>query len=214
MLDSFAGTAVVVPIRGFRNGKTRLKGHLPEPERAQLAQMMASQVVRACHGLPVAVVTSAVEVISWAQDRSLTILRDPGTLDAAASSGVAWARASSFSRVVIVHADLPYARTLAPVLTSSVDDGLIAVIGNRDGGSPVLSIPATTDFVFSYGADSLRRHVNYAVSQGLKVRLERDPSLSLDLDTAEDLARLRSTSTPGIVDGSGLSAGFGGVRST
>jgi 2-phospho-L-lactate guanylyltransferase len=191
MRDVFPRSAVVLPIRGFFGSKTRLENHLSDSGRALLMRAMASRVVRASHGLPLAVVTSAVEVEAWAKRLELAVLPDPGTLNAAASEGLQWARSSRFDRVAIVHADLPYVRTLCSVVDASFEDGLIAVSGNDDGGSPALSIPTTSSFEFSYGAGSLDRHFRYAVSTNLDVRLTHDPGLSRDLDTVHDLARLQ-----------------------
>src|SRR5581483_1457743 len=120
---------------------------------------------------------------------------DPGSLDAAAAAGVEWARSQWFARAVVAHADLPYATHLRSVLTGlqpGRDDapGLIAVAGHRDHGSPVMSIPTRTDFRFSYGPGSLRRHLQEARRLGMPVRLERDTALEFDLDTIEDLQRV------------------------
>lgn len=190
MLRTYPRTAVVIPIRGFTDGKTRLSPRLSRPQRAHLVEEMATRVVRACDDLPVVIVSSAPEVGAWARSLGLGVLDDPGSLDEAAALGVRWARSQMYSRVVIAHADLPRARTLRPVLTSYTDEGLIAVIGHRDGGSPVLSIPTTTGFTFAYGPGSLRRHIHEALRLHLPVRLLQDDELGFDLDTPDDLLHL------------------------
>lgn len=153
---------------------------------------MASGVVRAAHGLPVVVVSSAPEVIAWARALELMTVDDPGSLDAAAAVGMAWARSEQFDRVVVTHADLPYIRTLSPVLPDGPSEDFVAVPGHRDGGSPVLSIPAQVDFVFGYGTDSFQRHIVEAVRLNLPVRVVRDLELGRDLDTAADLLHFKS----------------------
>ncbi|MGH9011002.1 MAG: 2-phospho-L-lactate guanylyltransferase, partial [Acidimicrobiia bacterium] len=73
--------AVVIPIRSFDAGKSRLGARLDSARRADLLQAMAENVVAAAGTMPVAVVSSAREVRSWATTLGLTVLDDPGTLD-------------------------------------------------------------------------------------------------------------------------------------
>src|SRR4051794_5201616 len=100
---AYPRTAVVVPIRSFALGKSRLGTALGATDRAALLQRMATGVVRAARGLPVLVVTSAPEVQDWAWELGLGVIEDPGTLDGAAAAGTEWARSQLFGRVVIAH---------------------------------------------------------------------------------------------------------------
>src|SRR5689334_760860 len=104
-------TVVVIPLRSFALGKERLTSALDEFERAALVADMARGVVVAAGTRTVVVVSSALEVLEWAEALGITCIEDPGTLDAAAIAGVAWARAEHFDRVVIAHGDLPFATT-------------------------------------------------------------------------------------------------------
>ena len=185
---AYPRTAVVIPIRSFSEGKTRLGPSLTRTDRAALIQRMASGVVRAARGLPVLIVTSAPEVQAWAWELGLGVIDDPGTLDAAAAAGTDWARSQLFGRVVIAHADLSLAHTLCPVLTRTADAGLILVVG-KDGGTPVMSLPTRTEFRYSYGHGSYRRHLAEGIRLGLPVVTVHDKSLATDLDTPSDLAQ-------------------------
>lgn len=187
---AYPRTAVVIPIRSFADGKSRLGTALTATDRATLLQRMATGVVRAARGLPVLVVTSAPEVQDWAWELGLGVLEDPGTLDAAAATGADWARSQLFGRVVIAHADLPLARSLGPVLTRTAGAGVILVAGRKEGGTPVMSLPTTTDFRYSYGQGSYRRHVAEGIRLGLPVVTVHDSTLATDLDTPADLAEI------------------------
>ncbi len=179
---------VVIPIRGFSGGKSRL-GALG-PERAWLVAEMASRVLAAARPMPVAVVTSAREVRAWAAASGVTVLEDPGSLDLAALAGVAWARSLGLGRVVVAHADLPLARSLSG-LARDADRPLVAAVPcHRDDGTPVLSVPTDIAFRFGYGPGSFRRHAAEARRLGLGFRVVRDPDLAHDVDAAEDLAVL------------------------
>jgi len=153
---------------------------------------MAERVVDAAGARPIVVVTSAPDVVAWCDDRSITTIDDPGTLDAAADAGRAWARAAELARVVIVHADLPFASTLDGV--AGDDDKPIAVVvpDHRNDGTPVLALPAAAPFNFSYGPGSAARHIAEAERCGLEVRVVRDESLAFDVDVEADIRALES----------------------
>jgi 2-phospho-L-lactate/phosphoenolpyruvate guanylyltransferase len=183
--------AVVIPIRSFEAGKSRLGTRLDAARRADLLRAMAENVVAAARPMPVAVVSNAAEVRSWAASIGLTVIDDPGTLDLAAAAGVGWAAAAGFGRVVVAHADLPLATSLAPMAADGLRPVVAAVPCHRDDGTPVLSLPAAaTGFVFAYGPGSFRRHAAAARAAGLAFRVRRDGRLGRDVDAPEDLAGL------------------------
>jgi 2-phospho-L-lactate guanylyltransferase len=183
--------AVVIPIRSFEAGKSRLGGRLDPARRADLLRMMAETVVAAAAPLPVAVVSNAPEVRAWAAALSLTVIADPGSLDLAAAAGFGWAGTAGFDRVVVAHADLPLARSLAPLAVDGPRPIVTAIPCHRDDGTPVLSLPTTaTGFVFAYGPGSFRRHAAAARAAGLAFRVRRDRRLGRDVDAPEDLVGL------------------------
>ncbi|HEU5447575.1 MAG TPA: hypothetical protein VFW57_01030, partial [Acidimicrobiia bacterium] len=156
-----------------------------------LLQAMAENVVAASGTMPVAVVSNAREVRKWAGTLGLTVLDDPGTLDLAAAAGLGWAAAAGFGRVVVAHADLPLATSLAPVAADGLRPVVTAVPCHRDDGTPVLSLPtAAAGFVFAYGPGSFRRHAAAARAAGLAFRVRRDGRLGRDVDAPEDLVGL------------------------
>ena len=185
--------AVVVPVRSFPGGKSRLGGRLDGAGRADLLQAMAERVVAAAGPLPVAIVSSAREVRAWAASLGLTLLGDPGSLDEAAACGMRWARDLGALRVVVAHADLPLATTLAPLARDGSRPVVAAVPCHRDDGTPVLSLPTTAGpsgsggFAFAYGPGSFRRHAAAARRAGFAFRVLRDGLLGRDVDAPEDL---------------------------
>jgi 2-phospho-L-lactate guanylyltransferase len=183
--------AVVIPIRSFDAGKSRLGTRLDPAGRADLLRAMAENVVAAAGTMRVAVVSNAREVRSWAATLRLAVLDDPGTLDLAAAAGLGWAAGAGFDRVVVAHADLPLATDLAPVAADGSLPVVTAVPCHRDDGTPVLSLPASaTGFVFAYGPGSFRRHAAAARAARLAFRVRRDRRLGRDVDAPEDLVGL------------------------
>jgi 2-phospho-L-lactate guanylyltransferase len=185
---------VVVPLRSFSDAKARLAPVLDRDARASLARSMAERVVSAIGDSPAVVVSSAPDVVAWAKAQGLEVIDDPGTLDAAADAGRRWVRTRSLARVVVVHGDLPLATSLDAV-DARVQSGrgvAIIVPDHRDDGTPVLSLPAETPFVFAYGPGSAQRHADEARRCGLEVRIVRDPELGFDIDIADDLRALEN----------------------
>ena len=183
--------AVVIPIRSFEAGKSRLGTELDAGRRAELLRAMAENVVTAAGSMRVAVVSNAGEVRRWAAELGLTVIDDPGTLNLAAAAGLGWADVAGFDRVVVAHADLPLATSLAPMAADGRRPVVTAVPCHRDDGTPVLSLPTTaTNFVFAYGPGSFRRHAAAARAAGLAFRVRRDGRLGRDVDAPEDLVGL------------------------
>jgi 2-phospho-L-lactate guanylyltransferase len=182
--------SVVVPIRAFSEGKSRL-GELGREERSRLLRLMAERVVGAAGSMPVAVVSSAPEVRAWAASMGLVVIDDPGSLDGAAAAGAGWAASTGAVRVVVAHADLPQASGLASLARDGARPVVAAVPCHRDDGTPVLSLPTSCGFRFAYGPDSFRRHAAEARRLGLGFRAVRDPRLARDVDVSEDLPAAR-----------------------
>jgi 2-phospho-L-lactate/phosphoenolpyruvate guanylyltransferase len=178
---------VVIPLRSFRDAKVRLAAALDPETRAEIARRMADTVVEAAGSMPVVVVSSASEVHDWALARGLVVIEDPGGLDQAADAGRDHHRGAGRTRVVIAHADLPRARSLAPLARDLSRPVAAFVPCHRDDGTNVLSIPADVPFRFAYGPGSFRRHTAEARRLGLGVRVIRIADLAVDVDSPDDL---------------------------
>jgi 2-phospho-L-lactate guanylyltransferase len=188
--DRRAHAGVVLPIRSFALGKARLAADLDDTARAELGRRLADRVADAAAPHPVVVVTSAPEVRVWAAARQLVVLDDPGSLDGAATRGQQHFDTEGVGRVVVAHADLPRARSLAALARDASQPIIALVPCHRDDGTNVLAVPAGVAFRFAYGPGSFRRHVAEARRLGLGVRVVRDPDLAFDVDVPEDLAAL------------------------
>jgi len=191
-------SGAVIPIRAFALGKARLAAALEGSERAALARSWAEQVVHAAAPMPVVVVSSDPDVRSWAHDLGVDVRDDPGTLDGAANAGRDHLRARGCTRVVVAHADLPRARDLVRLTRDGARPVVALVPCHRDDGTPVLSVPATSDFRFAYGPGSFRRHAAEARRLGLGLRVVRDRDLAFDVDLPDDLASLGPALEPSI----------------
>jgi 2-phospho-L-lactate guanylyltransferase len=184
---------VVVPIRSFIGAKARLAALLDEDARAAALRQMADRVIEAAAPMPVIVVSSAPEVREWGRAHGIRVLDDPGSLDAAAAAGTQALAADGMVRAVIAHADLPKARSLAPLATDLERPVVALVPCHRDDGTNVLSIPTDLPFRFAYGPGSFQRHLAEAARLGVEARVVRAPDLMVDVDTPDDLQYLDSS---------------------
>jgi 2-phospho-L-lactate guanylyltransferase len=196
--DTRAQAAIVIPLRSFALAKARLADALDADERAALARSMAETVVAAAGTHRVVVVSSASEVVAWAREMALPCIDDPGSLNAAAQAGRAWAQAQHADRYAVVHADLPLATTLDAVVADGVAAIAVLVPDHRGDGNPVLALPAAVPFNFAYGPESAARHAAEARRHGLEVRIVDDQRLGFDVDVAADLAQLAAYRRAGV----------------
>lgn len=192
-----AEVGVVIPVRSFAGGKSRLAGAFGEgaagaAEHAAFVRSLADRAADAAVPHPTVVVTSAPEVVAWAAERNLAVIDDRGSLDIAAADGRAWAAEQGLARIVIVHADLPDITSLDAVTGDGGARVAAIVPCHRDDGTPVLSVPVAAPFAFSYGPGSFARHVDAARAAGLDVRVVRNPRLAFDIDGLDDLALVRA----------------------
>jgi 2-phospho-L-lactate guanylyltransferase len=191
--SSLAEAGVVIPVRSFTRGKSRLAGAFGAGSAGRTAHEafvrgLADRAADAASPHPTAVVTSAPEVVEWAAARDLFVVADAGSLDAAASAGRAWAAARGLTRVVVVHADLPDIVSLESVTGDGAAPVVAIVPCHRGDGSPVLSVPVDAAFDFSYGPGSFARHCAEAGRVGLELRVVHDDALGFDIDGPDDLA--------------------------
>ena len=184
--------AVLVPIKDFRHAKNRLSNRLDASERESLARTMARQVLEAAEGFSIHVVCDSEEVVVWAKSVGAEVIAvtQPG-LNAAITEAM-FEIADKFTHAIIVHADLPHAKSLDGIASPNA----VSIVPDRHGrGTNVLSLPTGTPFKFHYGDGSLFSHMDEAISQGLDLKVLQIPELQWDVDTPEDLDGVANPST-------------------
>ncbi len=178
---------MLIPVKSFTRAKVRLAGALDAGERAALARAMAAQVVGAAAPLPVWCVCDDEQVAAWALDHGAQVEWTPGLgLNGAVQAAVDRQAAAGTGRVVVAHADLPFARDLA-VLADAADDEVVLVPDRHRLGSNVVSVPTGAGFRFTYGQGSFERHCAEADRCGLRLRIVRAEHLGWDVDEPIDL---------------------------
>ena len=193
-------TVAILPIKRLDAAKQRLSEHLASGSRQSLMQAMLSDVLaalRRSRGLDaIVVVTDDPLAESIAIGDRVTLVRDSAQSgqSPAAEIGVRHALAAGFERALLVPADAPL---LDPgevdelLERCALDRIAVAIVPDRHGtGTNALLLSPPDAIRPAFGPDSLPRHVGLARGAGLSHRIEDVPSLSLDVDTGDDLAAL------------------------
>jgi 2-phospho-L-lactate guanylyltransferase len=178
--------AVLLPVKAFRSAKARLAPHVEPATRAALARFMATNVIEAVRPLATFVACDDDDVARWAESLGAQVVWGPGLgLNGAVDQGVATVRAAGFDHVVITHGDLPL-----PAAIPSLVAPRTVVLGpdRRADGTNVVARPCDADVPASYGGGSFHRHLEAAMAAGCRVAVRRDPQLSIDVDTLDDLS--------------------------
>ena len=197
---------VLVPVRGFAEGKTRLGESLDPEERLTLNAGLLRHLLDALNRWPacrrVIVVSADEAVLRLARDSGADPLTDTSTgdLNAAlvAARDVALARRAT--AVLILPADLPLVNGAAlDTVLDAADAALaagkgrplvVAVPSDARTGTNALLLSPPDVIEPSFGIDSLAGHVRAAKRAEASVQLVYQPELSFDLDAPEDLERL------------------------
>lgn len=178
---------VLVPVKAFHRAKQRLADHVAPEIRSRLARTMADSVLRAAAPLDVVVVCDDEDVRLWALDAGADVCWTPGRdLNAALTAAVDQAAGSGVERVVIAHADLPFATDLARFADGGLE-GVFIVPDRHGEGTNVMSLPTAPRFALSYGPGSRALHSQAAGDAGLTVIEVVDAALGWDIDEPMDL---------------------------
>jgi 2-phospho-L-lactate guanylyltransferase len=215
-------TAAILPVKRFAQAKQRLGASLADPLRLELARAMVGDVLAALAETAsierTIVVTNERSAADAARAQGAIVIDDTAQSgqSAAVDLGIERALNDGIERVLCIPGDCP---TLDPaelhaLLSASengrsanhaipagateqqqatVDRPTVVIIPDRHGtGTNGLLLAPPDAISLSFGPDSCERHRVLALTAGVSFRIERPPSLLLDIDTGEDLAALRA----------------------
>ncbi len=194
-------TAAILPVKSFARAKQRLGASVADPLRQQLARAMVADVIEALARTSAIertfVVTREPLIAEAARAAGAKLVADEGEEGQSAAAGLGIARAveEGFERILCVPGDCPAADP-AELLALLAGHGLrgpeLVIVPDRHGtGTNGLLVGPPRAIAPSFGPGSCERHRGLAAAAGLECRIERLPSLLLDIDTGADLAVLR-----------------------
>jgi 2-phospho-L-lactate guanylyltransferase len=187
-------TAAVLPIKSFSRAKSRLGEAL---DRGELAAAMARDVLSALAATPGLAEVIVVTAEPLPDETGAVFVSDPieAGQSAAAQRGIDAAVDRGAERVLLVAGDCPELDPdeLGRLLVDPGELPQVIVVPDRHGsGTNALLLAPPGAVAPSFGAGSMARHAAHARAAGATVKVRALPSLGLDVDTADDLAALRT----------------------
>lgn len=190
-------TWAIIPVKPLHDSKRRLAHLLSAGARAELIHHFLDNLLATLNDVPgidrVLVVTGDAEVTALAQNHGAAVLleTEPSGLNEAVRGGAALAARQGATAVLILPADLPFARVedieqmLAPLPTTH--HPLLAITGDEtEEGTNALLLAPPGDFTFRYGPGSYHAHLAEAAARDRAIHIVNAPGLRFDLDTEGD----------------------------
>jgi 2-phospho-L-lactate guanylyltransferase len=211
-------TYAILPVKRFERAKQRLGGTLSDGSRWALAEAMVTDVLVALRRSKavdhVLVVTCEPRAESLAIGWGADVIADPQerSHSNAATLGIRAAVERGATRVLLVPGDCP---SLDPhEVDELLSDGPgVKVVPDRHGtGTNALVLDPPEAIAPGFGPGSCERHVDRAREEGVHWEIHHTPSLTLDVDTGEDLEALQdalAASTGGAAHTRGMLARLG-----
>jgi 2-phospho-L-lactate guanylyltransferase len=191
----------ILPVKSPQNAKQRLTGFLAAEQRETLARMLYRQTLAAlcrAEGIDqIVVVTSDPEIAEHARSSGALVFEENEQVSHSVSADAACLRAMEMgaSTVLLVPIDVP---TATPVdfsrLAASARPGLIVVPSSDGTGTNALVRTPPNCIESRFGPGSFRKHLDQALSKGLRTDVLRLRGLMFDIDTPEDVAELIASS--------------------
>jgi 2-phospho-L-lactate guanylyltransferase len=191
----------IIPVKRFGDAKQRLLTTLDRPQRAALVKAMLTDVLgavtdaRAIERVIVVTAEGRAERIALAHAQRvqtpIEVLQEPSDRGhpEAATLGIIRAKALGAECAALLPGDCPLLD--AGELDAALDrmhPGRVAVVPDRHGSGTNALLMAPSDAMGpAFGPDSRARHTDRAERAGHEVAVEPLASLSLDIDTPDDL---------------------------
>lgn len=194
-----SGIVAIVPIRSFKNGKTRLASAIEPVDRERIVRSMFSAVISAAQNSGaidrVVVVTPDEAIERAARDRGIDTVRQPEDrpgLNAAIDIGRDYARSLGASGMLVLFGDLPLLEAAdVRSITERTAPVVIATDRHGTGTNALLLRFGGPDFQFQFGVDSRQQHEDEAARLGLDVVPFVSVGTAFDLDTIDDLQKMK-----------------------
>lgn len=186
---------VLLPCKRFDVAKSRLTPILDEYERVGLIECMLLDVLEAVYAS-----TRVSEIVLVSNDRRAHEIGNrfdarclPDTSVGGLRESVTIATKiladSGQASIFILPSDIPAVTTddIDSLISLASPDGVVLVPDRHCDGTNALLFPSTSNMEFHYGPHSFRHHLVMARRKGLSVSCANLASISLDIDTPEDL---------------------------
>ena len=189
---------LLIPVKGFAQGKHRLKHLFTDGDRYDLTKTLLKNTVLSIQPHQLKIITEDKAVMVWAENEGIDFISVNCT-DLNSSITVASNKLLDIGlkRATVVHGDLalPLSNYTFPIIESSkfFKDEIFVVPDRYKDGTNVLSFPLNLNFKFQYGVHSFKKHVKTALDLGANITIIENSPVSFDVDTEADLKYLKDT---------------------
>ncbi len=194
----------IIPVKPFREGKSRLARVLQPEERERVNRWLLQHtlnVVAQTSGIAeILVVSRDSAALALARSWGARVYQETGgaDLNRALTRTAMLLRQWRVSHMLILAVDLPRLQRadlealITPLLHRPLPPAGRAVIAPDDErqGTNALGLAPPNNYTFTYGPGSFLRHLRQAQQQGREVHVVQRPGLARDLDWPEDLQLL------------------------
>ncbi len=195
---------IIVPVKPFNEGKSRLAACIPPQQRHALNRELLTRTLAAINqahlDAEILVVSRdkyALAAAKRAGSRALAEESQPCSpndsdsepqLNAALTQAARYAATHGATKVLILPTDMPNltAEDVRTMASLSNRDPQITIAPSRDGGTNALMLQPAQAIPFAFGRDSFQRHRHLAAEAGIPVRIVESDSLLFDIDLPED----------------------------
>jgi 2-phospho-L-lactate guanylyltransferase len=189
---------VLLPLKGFNNAKQRLSSVLSAAQRSQLFAAMVEdlieQLIQVESLAGVAIVSNEPQAELLAVKWGVRFIPEADMVKGL-NEAVEWGLAqlsNDASHVLVLHGDLPLASKVEiNAVVVQADNDIMLVPDWQDSGTNGLLTPVPCPINVVYGLDSFNLHSELVTQAAMNVKTLKPSRLAFDVDTPQDLARLK-----------------------
>jgi 2-phospho-L-lactate/phosphoenolpyruvate guanylyltransferase len=192
--------AIVIPVKGGPQAKSRLAPVLSDVERLALARSMAAHVIEAARASSraacVTVVTACPAMAGLARELGALVqhdIRNEGTAVACLQARDALGHDQA---ILFLNADLPWLRPQTLDQLAQVEAAAVICPDRHRIGTNALLIRPGAALAPAFGGASFARHRAAATQAGVPMVIFDDPRIAFDVDDAADLAARPYSAAP------------------
>ena len=196
---------LLIPVKPFAEGKSRLAATLDIEERARLSRRLLRRVLQIARESELfagmLVVSRDPAVLREAAEAGSEVMLEHGSgLNLALHASRDRATENGADAILVLPSDLPLleASDLHRLLLAATLSPSIAIAPSHDGGTNALFLHPPYAIDFAFGPSSFRRHHEQATLAGMAVQVVHSPTLAFDIDWPDDLRLLESMGVPQI----------------
>lgn len=196
-MTSTSDTWAIVPAKPFKEAKSRLGPTVSGEERQAVARRLLERTVRILLDVPgldhVAVVSRDEEALELARSLKATALVEEGSgLNEALTNAADRAVEAGATRILVLHSDLPLltVEDVSAILSAGETAEVVIAHDRDESGTNGLLMPPRA-FIYAFGQNSYRAHVELARTTGFQPAIVFRPGLAFDVDYPGDLEEMK-----------------------